>query len=134
MSVNLTDGTDTVTLHPDTSWADEFQWHPVEQTATRTVTGALVVSAAARVAGRPITLQSSEDAAWEHRETVDGQLRNWAAVPGKVLVLTLRGTERDVIFRHHDGVAFEATPVVLYRDSDIDDTDFYRYVLRLMEI
>jgi hypothetical protein len=134
MSVTLSDGTDTVTLHPDTNWSDELNWHPVEQTATRTVTGALVISAAARIAGRPITLESSEDAAWEHRSTVVGHLRNWAAVPGKVLVLKLRGVFRDVIFRHHDGVAFEANPVALFRDDDISDDDFYRYVLRLMEI
>jgi hypothetical protein len=134
MSVTLSDGITTVELNPDTNWSDEFMWNEVEQTVQRTTTGALVVSAAARVAGRPITLESSDDAAWEHRETITGDLRNWSAVPGKVLTLRLRGSTREVIFRHHDGVAFEATPVALFSDSDIDDSDFYRYVLRLMEI
>lgn len=123
---------DTLTLHQDLYWSDEHQWHPVSQTAQRTVTGALIVSVSAKVAGRPITLQPETDtSAWMTREAVE-TLRNWAAVPSKTMTLTLRGAARSVIFRHQDGVAVEAKPVAHF--SDVLDTDWYLVTLRLMEL
>jgi hypothetical protein len=132
MTITLAYLTTTVTLHPDLRWADENQFNTVEQTIQRTVTGALIVSSAARIAGRPITLQpEDESSAWMPQSTLDA-LRNFAVVPGRVMQLTLRGTSRDVIFRHHDGVALEAVPVVHYNDQD--SADWHRITLRLMEI
>lgn len=128
--ITLSDGTTTITLHPDLFWSDE-NWAPVEQTSQRTVTGALVVSASLRVAGRPVTLEPEDDSsAWMLLATIT-QLRNWAAAPGQSLTLTLRGTTRSVIFRHHDGAGVEAKPVK--HQSDVDNADFYTCVLRLME-
>lgn len=132
MTISLSDGTTTVQLHPDLYWNDESSWHPVEQTVERSITGALIVQAATRVAGRPITLQPEDDnTAWMPRSTLDA-LRNWAAVPAKQMTLTLRGTDRTVMFRHHDGEAVVAVPVVHY--SDVDGTDHYRITIRLMEL
>jgi hypothetical protein len=132
MSITLADNTTTLTLHPDLYWDDEATWQPVEQRVERTITGALIVSVATRQAGRPITLQPEDDrSAWTSRAVVD-QLRNWAAVPGQELTLTLRGTARTVIFRHHDGNAIDATPVVHF--NDVDSADFYRCTIRLMEV
>lgn len=132
MSITLSDGTTTVTLHPDLYWEDENSWHPVEQTVERTITGALIVNVAERIGGRPITLQPQDDeSAWHPRSTVE-QLRNWAAVPAKELVLTLRSTPRTVIFRHHDGNAIDAEPVVHF--SDVEAGDYYRCTIRLMEV
>lgn len=132
MSITISDGVTAVDLHPDLLWSDEFNWNPVEQTAERTITGAMVVSAATRVAGRPITLEPQDDSsAWISRSTI-AQLRNWCETPGRVLSLTLRGATRDVIFRHHDGTAVEAKPVVHF--ADVQDLDWYRLTLRLMEI
>lgn len=129
--IQLSDGTTTLTLHPDLYWSDENDWHPVEQTVQRTLTGALIVSTTQRVAGRPITLEpEDEESAWQTLEVL-AQLRNWAAVPGQELTLTLRGVDRTVIFRHQDGTAVEAAPV-LHR-SDVQDDDFYRITVRLME-
>ena len=67
----------------------------------------------------------------ERPATLDS-LRNWAAVAGKTLTLTLRGTARTVMFRHHDGAAIEAVPVQHF--SDVDAGDWYRCTLRLMEV
>jgi hypothetical protein len=132
MSITLFDGTTTVQLNPDLYWNDEATWQPVEQRVERTITGALIVSVATRQSGRPITLQPEDDgSAWVSRAVVD-QLRNWAAVPGQELTLTLRGTARTVIFRHHDGNAIDATPVVHF--NDVDSADFYRCTIRLMEV
>lgn len=132
MTISLSDGTTTVQLHPDLYWQDENNWFPVEQTVERTLTGALIVSVALRQSGRPITLApEDENSAWMPRETIE-QLRNWAAVPGKELQLTLRGTTSSVIFRHHDGAAIEATPILHY--SDVEPGDWYIATIRLMEV
>lgn len=132
MSITLSDGSTTVDLHPDLMWADEYAWNPVLQTADRSITGALVIMPAQMVGGRPITLQPEDDSSsWMTRETID-VLRNWAAGAGQVLQLTLRGTTRNVVFRHQEGVALEAHPVVHF--SDMEPADFYLATLRFTEI
>ena len=131
MTISLSDGTTTVQLNPDLYWADENDWHPVEQKEERTITGALIISAALRVGGRPITLQPEDDTSGAMSQAVLTQLRNWAAVPGKQLTLTLRGVTRTVIFRHQDG-GLTATPWIHY--SDVQSGDFYFATVRLMEI
>ena len=129
--ITLSDGTTTLTLHPDLLWVDENDWLPISQTAQRTLTGALIISANAMIAGRPITLQpENESSAWMPRTTLT-QLRNWAAVVGQVLTLTLNTLTYPVIFRHQDGVAVEATPLVHY--SDELDSDWYLITVRLMD-
>lgn len=130
--ITLTYLTDVITLHPDLRWDDEHNWFPVEQTIQRTITGALIVSSAARVAGRPVTLAPVDEAsAWMPQATIDA-LRNLAVVPGRVLQLNIRGVGRDVIFRHHDGSVIEASPVLHY--SDVDAADWFKVTIRLMEI
>ena len=127
----LSDGVATLTITDDLAWTDEFAWQPVEQTAERTITGALVVQTALRVAGRPITLAPPDDSsAWLTRALVD-QLRAWAAVPAKEMVLVYRGVSRDVIWRHEDG-AIDARPIVDF--ADVESTDYYSATLRFMEI
>lgn len=132
MSITLTVGATTINLNADLYWADENDWHPVEQTAERTITGAMVVSTSARVAGRPITLQPEDDSSGATSLPILTQLRNWAAVPGQVMELTLRGVSRSVIFRHHDGAAVEARPWIHY--SDVQSGDWYFATIRFMEI
>src|SRR4051812_10227320 len=106
--ITLTDGTTTLQLHADLFWPDENAWAPVEQVMDRSITGAVIVQAATRVKGRPITLQPIDDSsAWMPRATVN-QLQTWAAVPGQQLTLTLRGVAYTVLFRHQDGQAVEA--------------------------
>jgi len=127
----LSDGTTTVTLSADLAWSDEFAWAPVEQTVQRTITGAVIVQAAARVAGRPITLAASdEQAGWLTRAALD-QCRVWALIPGQQLTLNYRGVSHTVIWRHQD-TAIDASPVVFY--ADVQSGDFYRATLRFMEL
>ena len=132
MAITISYSGTTITLDPDLYWEDETNWHPVEQSVQRTVTGALVVSAATRQKGRSITLRPLDDtSAWMSRTTLD-TLRSWAAVPGREMTLTLRATTYQVLFRHHDGAAIEAEPVIHY--SDVDNADYYKITLRFMEI
>jgi len=111
MSFTLSDGTSTLALDPDLIWTDEHAWQAPEQTAVRTLTGALIVQSAAKVKGRPITLEAGEGHAWMPY-TDFAQLAAWAAVPGQVLTLTLRGQTMSVGFRHHDAPAIEARPLI----------------------
>ena len=131
MSITLSDGTTTINIHPDSFWSDEYAWNPVVQTEDYSITGALILMAAAKQAGRPITLEPEDDSACWTYQSVVAQLRNWAAVPGKQMTLTLRGVDRTVVFRHQDG-GFEARPVVQY--NDVVSEDFYLCTVRLQEI
>ncbi len=132
MTTTLVYSSTTVNLSDDLLWADENSWNPVEQSGQRTITGALIVSSATRVGGRPITLQpEDESSAWMTSATL-AALRSLAAVPGRVMTLTLRGQTYSVIFRHQDGAGVEAVPVVHYRD--VNSGDFYRVTIRLMEL
>lgn len=129
--ITLFDGTDTITLHADLLWSDETAWNPVEQTFSRTIYGNGIVQTSPRVGGRPITLESEDGASAPHSREIVDQLRNWAAVPGKEMVLTLGGQTYDVIFRHQDG-GFEAAKWIHY--SDVLPEDIYLVIVRLMEI
>lgn len=131
MSIELSDGTVTVNLPPDLYWADEFSWHPVERTKQRTLSGALVISSAARIGGRPITLQPFDDRnAWMPHSVLE-QLRQWAAGTDQALQLTLRGVTRNVVFDHGETPVIEAKPVK--HMSDVQPGDWYEVTLRLME-
>lgn len=132
MTTTLVSGATTIGLSDDLFWSDENQWLPVNQTAQRTITGATVISSAAYIGGRPITLQPIDaSSAWMSHATLDS-LRNLAAVPGKELTLTLRGQTYDVIFRHQDGTAITATPVIQY--NDVQSADYFLVTIKLMEL
>lgn len=132
MAITLTYGTATLQLPPDLFWADRHQWQAVEQTVTRTITGALIVEAAARSGGRPITLQPEDGtSAWITLADLEALLA-WAQVPGREMQLNILGETYDVVFRHHDNGGVNATPLVHYRDPD--STDYYLATIRLMEI
>lgn len=132
MSITLSDGVITLALHPDLLWSDEWSWNAVEQGVERSITGALIVSFTQREAGRSITLEPEDDSsAWMTRASLN-VLRNWAEGAGRTLVLTLQGSPRQVVFRHHEGPAITATPVVHFADAS--DSDLFRVTLRLMEV
>ncbi len=130
MSITITDGTTTVNLPADLLWSDEFEWHPVEQRSEQTITGALVVQVAARLAGRPITLQSGNNFAWLTRAQLD-TLKTWAGVVGKQMTLTIRGTARTVMFRHDQGAI--AAEMVMYHAAPTA-SDYYVCAVRFLEI
>lgn len=132
MAITLSvDGT-TVDLPADLLWSDELNWHPVRQSVERSLSGALIVDVADATPGRSITLEpEDEGSAWMPRADVD-QLKVWAAEPGQEMTLVLRGVTHTVMWRHHEGEALSARPVVHY--SDVDDADFYIVKLKLMKV
>lgn len=132
MTITLTAGATTLTLDPDLLWEDEFAWAATEQSVTRGLTGKLIIQAALRQAGRPITLKNEDDAsAWMTRADM-AQLQAWADTPDLRMTLTLRGTPYLVVFRHHDGGPFEARMLVHYADPM--NTDWVLATLRFMTV
>lgn len=128
------DTSKSVSLDPDMGWrwVDEFGWNPVRQSLTRSIGGAAVVQTSVQVGGRPITLAAGEsDKAWLTGADV-AVLRTWAAVPGKILNLALRGKLYRVIWRHHDEPALDVAPVVDYDDWQNDD--YFTATLKLMDM
>jgi hypothetical protein len=129
--ITLSDGTTPLELPGDFEWADEYTWQPVVQDSGYTLTGALVVETATKLAGRPITLVGADDRAWITRADLD-QLRTWADIPGQELTLTLRGVGHTVLFRHQAG-ALDAVEQILFVEDPAAGT-YYRLTLRFMEI
>lgn len=129
-TVTLANGATVLDLPSSLNWSDELSWSAVEQTQTYTATGALLIEEATRQAGRPYTLEGSEDRAWCERGLVLA-LRAWADAPGAVLVLTIRGVARNVTFDHQRG-ALEGFPVFFYEDNSIAADDNYVPTIRLI--
>lgn len=138
MAITLSDGVSNISLPADLVWEDEHDYHPVEQAVDYTLTGAILVHVATKLAGRPITLVGEEDHSWVTRATVDA-LKAYADVPPDldsgdgVYQLTLRGVTRDVIFRHHDGEPM-ASSIILYKGKEPVSTDWYQIKLKFMEV
>jgi len=126
----LTDGNYTLNLPSDLLWEDE-DWQPVTLDAGYSLTGALVIETATRLAGRPITLKSPDNQAVITGSQLN-TLRTWAGIAGKVLTLTLRGVTRTVVFRHSDG-ALNARVLGHWCDP-IPNEALYFITLRFMEI
>lgn len=129
-TVTLSKDAVTLDLPSSLSWSDELSWSAVEQTQTYTTTGALLIEEATKQAGRPYTLEGSDDRAWCTRSLVL-TLRSWADAPGAVLVLTIRGTPRNVTFDHQRG-ALEGFPVMFYEDGSVGADDNYVPTIRLI--
>lgn len=131
MAITLTNANTTVSLPVDMIWTDRHSWSPVEQRAEFSITGAVILDVATKIAGRSITLTSDMDHGWLPHATLM-QLKDWAALPGLEMTLSIDGTEYQVIFRHQDKPAVDMQEVVAY--SIGDHADFYYGTLKLMEI
>lgn len=130
--ITLTHNAATVTLPDALNWTDEYTWSPVQQSVIYTTTGVPHIEYGTKQAGRPITLEGSEDTTWCTRALVD-QLHAWAQTPGITFSLTLRGTARTVIFDHERG-ALQGLPVLFFEDGSIASTDWYVPTLRFLEL
>jgi len=119
-----------IELPEQLDWRDEFDWAPVAQTQTPTLTGALIVEENAAPAGRPITLLS-DGGAWASRALVK-QLKTLEAQVSTPMTLVLNdGRSFQVVWRR-DPVGVEATQLI--RICDPDDNDWYEINLRFTEI
>jgi hypothetical protein len=130
MSITTTfpQGATTLTLDHPLVWENEFNWDAVKHTRRTTVTGAQVVQAQARQAGRPVTLASG---GWVRRAQLL-QLQAWRDQPGLVLQISPRGGTPFGAAWDHEAGAIEAELVHASADPDVDD--YYRVTLRLFSV
>lgn len=128
---SLTYSATTITLDDDLIWIDEFTWKQVEQSQEFTITGAQIIEATAKQAGRTITLRGEVDSGWLSRADVKA-LYAQAAQPARVFDLVIRGeTARTVVFDHERG-AIDAAPLQEFHDPE--DGDHYIVTLRFIEV
>lgn len=114
----------SVLLPDDLVWRDEFEWAPVEQVVTPTLSGALLVEETAKPEGQPLTLSGHCS-----RAKVQ-ELKVLEAQVAQLMTLTLLdGVARTVMWRRPGVVA---TPV--YELADPDGDHPYALTLNLTEI
>lgn len=132
-----------ITLPGDMQWIDEFAPWRVGQAVRTTLGGALVIHQSARQAGRPITLQTYDAGASKYAGAIPlATLNALRTLEDQVattpLTLSIPGYNGgaartfDVLFRRSDGAAIEAEPLIF--KAPFHDTDYFRVVLRLIEV
>lgn len=130
-----------ITLPGDLYWSDEFTAWKVGQSIKTSLTGARIVQESALQAGRPITLESSQEGRnWVAVVTLDvlRALQGSESVPRSTpLVLTLPAHNSgartfNVAWRRSDGAALEAKPIKFIAPAR--DQDFFAITLRLMTV
>jgi hypothetical protein len=130
MSIVLTAGAQSIELHDDLYWEDEF-WTPVMQAVDMSARGVPIIHVGSAQAGRPITLRPwSENDGLITRATLQ-QLVALSRVPGQRMTLALRGEEFLVEWRHQDR-AIDWRPFVYY--SDAVGSDYVHATLRFMTV
>ena len=130
MATTLTYSATTLALPDDLLWTDEFGWSAVEQRSQYSITGALLLEAAVKQAGRTITLEGGVSWGWIPRTTL-ATLQTWAALPAQQFSLVVRGeAARTVVFDQEQPL--DAQPVIDY--SDPDSGDDYVATIRFIEV
>jgi len=122
---------DAITLPDNLGWTDEYDWSPVLQQTEYSLTGALIVEEATRLAGRPITLTTPDGGDWTDRATVDSLRAKLTA--NTTMTLTLHdGRAFNVRWRHEE-TPLEAKPI-LEGLANPDAAALYHLTLRLIEV
>ncbi len=117
-----------VTLPGDLRWADEFSWTPLVQSSEYSLTGALIVQEAAKLAGRPITLEAQRDT-WVTRATVLAA-QALAETPGWSGTLTLHDGRTFTVGFRDDRISAEPIRHV----APLESGDAYTLTLKLQTI
>lgn len=91
-------------------WSDEHAWQAVLMVTEYTTTGALQIDEWVKQAGRPMTLQGTQDRAWCSRGALE-TLRAWANQAGLVLSVNFRGAVYTAKLDNTQGPAVTAEPL-----------------------
>jgi hypothetical protein len=127
MSITL----DVITLPDDLIWIDEFDWAPVDQTKTYSLTGALIVeSSVPKQAGQTITLAGSVDSGWAERSLIKALCDKLATDPA--MTLTLHDSRTFSVQFEQNGQPIQARPIIDYNNPD--DSDAYSLVIKLFTV
>lgn len=117
-----------VTLPGDLRWADEFAWSPLVQSSEYSLTGALIVQEATKLAGRPITLEAQRDT-WVTRATVLA-VQALAETPGWSGALTLHDGRTFTVGFRDDRISAEPIRHV----APLESGDAYTLTLKLQTL
>jgi len=123
-----------VTLPGDLRWSDEFQWTPVQRAAEYSLTGAIIVQEAVKLAGRPITLEAQSEAQgyiWLERDTLL-ELKTLSETAGWSGMLTLADGRWFTVMFRADGLTAE--PVIHKAHTGLLNTLPYTFTLKLMVV
>lgn len=132
----------TLALPDGLIWSDEQEWSPIDQETSYSLTGALIVEEAAKLAGRPITLAGQTDGlahtAWISRANLS-LLRAALDTPLAQFTLTLHdGRTFSVIPRRDGNGPLDADPLPAVKSFFPGNPDAsYLYLLkavRLLEV
>lgn len=121
---------DNLTLPTDLIWIDEFDWTPVQQTQTYSITGALIIESGTKQAGRPITLSGDNESGIISR--ADLKILQAKLTATSPFVLTLNDARTFNVIFNHAQKPIEAKPWIDY--SDTDDADFYTLKINLLAV
>lgn len=118
-------------------WSDEFAWTPVSLSTEYSLTGALLVQAATKQAGRPITLTGQSDGlnhtAWISRTNLMA-LKTALNVTGASWTLTLHDTRTFTVMAAPDE-PLDAEPLPVVRSfAPADPSGDRWYVLRALKL
>ena len=122
---------DGLSLSGSLRWVDKNSFSPVAQSVRRTLGGGLVVFARSLSAGRPVTLEATEDTGWLTAAMVDS-LTAKAAVPGAVYAFTYHGESLNVVFRHDESPALDMQP--LQPKATVLAGDFFIGTIKLLTV
>ena len=116
---------DSLLLPDDMIWGDEFDFSPVSQTITPTLTGALIIEESELPAGRPITLKGIGS------RVLVKQLKDLESlINHQMPLIMLDGIQRTVVFKRPGVVAVQ----LVAEYADPDDSDPYNITLNLIEV
>lgn len=106
-----------VVLNNNLVWGDRWSFAAADKSVKRTLGGNIVVFSAALIAGRPITLEATQDQGWLTTEQVEA-LYALTHAPGTTYELVVpaiglaTGESHQVQFRHDDPPAFNAVALI----------------------
>jgi hypothetical protein len=121
---------DNLTLHRDLLWIDEWDWTPMQQTQTYSITGALIIERGTKQAGRPITLAGDNTSGLISRadlKTLQAKLSTT-----NTMMLTLNDARKFNVIFNHAQKPIESKPWIDY--SNPEDTDFYTLKINLLAV
>ncbi|STZ07224.1 Uncharacterised protein [Moraxella caprae] len=116
----LTNKTNTLNLHAQFIWVDEFDWQALAQSdPVYTLTGAIDIQQGTKKAGRPITL-NGDDTRTTRADLAT--LQAWADIPELTMTLTHpKGKEYKVIFARPNITNINF--IKQYKPEDEEDDD-----------
>ena len=112
-------------------WVDEFDWSPVAQVQTPSITGAMIVEESAQPAGRPITLKS-EGGVWVQRSFVIELKALESQLQTQTIKLTLHDGRQFDVYLSRTPVAITATP--LWQNANPGNDELYEIDIKLIEV